>query len=313
MPFASNPYTALKSTARYVRQFRGKTFVIKLGGELLSDPLIRKAVCEQIALLWTFSIQIVLVHGGGSELDALCESLKIPIEKVAGRRVTTPQVLDAAKMVFAGKAHTDLLAELQACGVSAVGLSGVDANLIQAQKRSVTQVLPDGEQAPLAVDYGLVGEVNAVHSEILQHLLGGGYMPVIAPLSSDGAGTVFNTNADTIAAHLAVALGAEKLFFLLSVPGLLRKSSDASSLVTQATLEDLDVFEAQGVFSGGMRPKIAALRHAIQSGVPGAHLVSGVQADALLVEVFTNEGSGTMILPRVNAEEKLAVAAGAFA
>jgi acetylglutamate kinase len=296
MPLSPNPYAALKEASQYVRLFRGKTFVVKVGGEVLSEGKIRKALCEQIALLWSFSIRVVVVHGGGAELDAVCEAMAIPVEKVAGRRVTSPEVLDAAKMVFAGQVHMDLLAELQGAGVPAVGLTGLDAGLVKAHRRPPVAVVPDGATEPQLVDFGLVGDIDAVDPHVLSHLLEGGFVPVVAPLSGGEDGAIFNTNADTIAAGLAAALGAEKLFFLLSVPGLLKDVAKASSLIPHATLEDISAFEAKGAISGGMRPKIAAVRAALQGGVASAHLVSGLAPDALLAEIFTNEGSGTMVV-----------------
>ena len=296
MPLSPNPYDALKQASQYVRLFRGKTFVVKVGGDVLIEPKVRKALCEQLALLWSFSIKVVVVHGGGAELDAVCASMNIPVEKVAGRRVTSPEVLDAAKMVFAGQVHMDLLADLQAAGVPAVGLTGLDAGLVKAHKRPPVSVIPDGATEPQLVDFGLVGDIDAVDPHVLSHLLEGGFLPVVAPLSGGTDGAIYNTNADTIAASLAAALGAEKLFFLLSVPGLLKDASKASSLIPHATLEELAGFEIKGVISGGMRPKVAAVKAALQGGVASAHLVSGLAPDALLAEIFTNEGSGTMIV-----------------
>ena len=296
MPLSPNPYDALKQASQYVRLFRGKTFVVKVGGDVLAEPKIRKALCEQLALLWSFSIRLVVVHGGGAELDAVCGAMNIPIQKVAGRRVTSPQVLDAAKMVFAGQVHMDLLADLQAAGVPAVGLTGLDAGLVKAHRRPPVSVIPDGATEPQLVDFGLVGDIDTVDPHVLSHLLEGGFLPVVAPLSGGADGAIYNTNADTIAASLAAALGAEKLFFLLSVPGLLKDVAKASSLIPHATLEELAGFEAKGVISGGMRPKVAAVKAALQGGVASAHLVSGLAPDALLAEIFTNEGSGTMIV-----------------
>ena len=301
MPLSPNPYAALKEASQYVRLFRGKTFVVKVGGEVLTEPKIRKALCEQLALLWSFSIRVVVVHGGGTKLDAVCEAMHIPIQKVAGRRVTSPEVLEAAKMVFAGQVHMDLLSELQAAGVPAVGLTGLDAGLVKAHRRPPVAVVPDGATEPQLVDFGLVGDIDAVDPHVLSHLLEGGFVPVVAPLSGGEDGTIYNTNADTIAASLASAIGAEKLFFLLSVPGLLKDVTKTSSLIPHATLEELAGFEAQGVISGGMRPKVAAVKAAIAGGVPSVHLVSGLAPDALLAEVFTNEGSGTMIVSTVPA------------
>lgn len=296
MPLSPDPYAALRNAARYVRQFRRKTFVVKLGGPVLGDPRTRRAAAEQIALLWTFGIRPVVVHGGGPELDTLCDALHLPIEKVAGRRVTSAPVLDAAKMVLAGKIHTDLLADLQSVGVPAVGLSGVDAGLIQARKRPPVLVTEPGATEGRMVDYGLVGDIVSVDTGVVEHLRSADYVPVVAPLSGGADGAVYNTNADTVAAALSVALHAEKLFFLVQVPGLLKDANEPSTLITLATLSDLATLEVEGRLTGGMRPKAHAIRHALVGGVGSVHLVSGVQPDALLEEVFTNEGSGTMVV-----------------
>lgn len=288
---ATGTWSPLRSVARYVRQFRDKVFVVKLGGEVLSDAAVRRSVCEQLALLASFSMRVVVVHGGGNGLDRVCEALDIKVEKHGGRRVTSPAVLDAAKMVFAGSVHMDLLAALRAAGMACVGLTGVDAGLLHATRRPPV-TLPDGATA----DYGLVGDIDTVDPAILSHLLAGGFVPVIAPLSGDDDGHVYNTNADTIAASVASAVGAEKLFFLLKVPGILRSVDDPSSLVPLATLADLDAMAAAGSLAGGMLPKLAALKRALDGGVHSAHLVSGLTPDALLTEVFSNEGSGTMVV-----------------
>jgi len=295
MPLSPNPYATLRSAAQYVRRFRRKTFVVKLGGELLADKAALQSVAEQLALLWSFSIKLVIVHGGGAGLDEACAAFGIPVRKVAGRRVTSPEVLDAAKMVFAGKAHMDLLAGLKGAGLPIVGLSGVDGDLIQAVKRPPVDVVDDGGEKVL-VDFGLVGDIRAVDPALIHHLLAADYVPVIAPLSGGAEGQVFNTNADTIASAVAVALQAEKLFFLLDVPGLLEDREKPSSLVPLADLAALAALEAKGAIKGGMRPKVEAAKAALQGGVQSVHLVSGVAKDALLTEVFTNEGSGTMLI-----------------
>jgi acetylglutamate kinase len=282
-----------------VRAFRGKTFVFKLGGEVLEDPKIRRAVCEQLAVLWSFSIKLVLVHGGGTGIDALCETLHLPVEKVAGRRVTTAQVLDAAKMVLAGSLHTDLLADLRAAGLPVAGISGVDGGLLTARKRQPVQIKDDAGQSQF-VDFGLVGDIEKVNPTLLLHLLQGEYVPVITPLSANDKGEVFNTNADTVAAEVSVALNAEKLFFLLKVPGLLDDISRPSSLVPFASLEGIEGLEGSGKVTGGMRPKLTAVKRALTGGVASAHLVSGVMPDAVLTEVFTNQGSGTMVVARAD-------------
>ncbi|MBU6422251.1 MAG: acetylglutamate kinase, partial [Gammaproteobacteria bacterium] len=295
MSISPDSYASLRSAAQYVRAFRGKTFVFKLGGEVLEDPAVRRAVCEQLNVLWSFSIKLVIVHGGGTSLDALCESLALPVEKVAGRRVTTRQVLDAAKMVLAGSVHTDLLADLHAAGLPVTGVSGVDGGLLKARKRAPMQIKNDSGQTEF-VDFGLVGDIEQVNPALLTHLLDGSYVPVVTPLSANDKGEVFNTNADTVAAEIALALKAEKLFFLLKVPGLLEDLSRPTSLVPYVTLAGADLLEKSGKVSGGMRPKLAAVKRALTGGVVSAHLVSGVLPDAVLTEVFTNQGSGSMIV-----------------
>ncbi|MDP2877425.1 MAG: acetylglutamate kinase [Holophaga sp.] len=294
MPTTPSSFLALRHAAQYVRRFRDRIFVIKIGGELLVDAAVRVALVEQIAVLSAFGIRLVILHGGGSELDELCQRLSIPIQKIAGRRITTPEVMDAAKATFCGT-QVDLLADLTAAGVACAGLSGVDGGIFQAHRRPVVELVPDGSTEAIPVDFGLVGDIDNVDAALVHHLLDGGYTPVIASLSSDGNGTVFNTNADTLASELAQALGAEKLFFLLAVPGLLADPANPSSLVTFATPSRLVELEARGAIRAGMRPKLMAARAALEGGVTSVHLVSGIAPDALLAEVFTNEGSGTLL------------------
>jgi len=289
----SRPFESLRSAAQYVRRFRHHPFVVKLGGDILDDPALRRPVCEQLALLWSLSIPLVIVHGGGAGLDKLCAGMGLETHKVAGRRVTSPEVLDAAKMAFKGQIQMDFLADLGAAGIPAVGLSGQDAGLIRGTRRP--PVVVDGA----TVDYGMVGDVAGVDPALLSHLLQGGYVPVVAPFSATAEGQVLNTNADTVAAEVAAALGVEKLFFVLRVPGLLADPDDPSSLVPLADLARLDQLAGAGAIKDGMRPKLTAARRALDAGVASVHLVSGVRPDAILAEVFTNEGSGTMLVARL--------------
>lgn len=296
MTRSAHPFESLRNAAQYVRRFRHRPFVVKLGGELLEDPKLRHSVCEQLALLWSFSIPLVIVHGGGAGLDRLCATLGLATTKVAGRRVTTPEVLNAAKMAFKGQIQMDLLADLEAAGLPAVGLSGQDAGLLKAVRRQPAQV--DGA----TVDFGLVGDVTTVDPALLRHLLDGGFVPVVAPFSVTGQGQLLNTNADTVAAEVAAALGVEKLFFVLKVPGLLKDLSDPSTLVPLADLAGLAALEQAGAVKDGMRPKLAAATRALNAGVASVHLVSGLRPDAILAEVFTNEGSGTMLVSQLAQE-----------
>jgi acetylglutamate kinase len=294
MPQQPHPFESLRSAAQYVRRFRHHPFVVKLGGEILDDPALRRSVCEQLALLWSFSIPLVIVHGGGAGLDKLCASMGLETHKVAGRRVTSPEVLDAAKMAFKGQIQMDFISDLEAAGIPAVGISGQDAGLIRGHRRP--PVVVDGE----TVDYGMVGDVAGVDPALLRHLLAGGFVPVVAPFSATPDGQVLNTNADTVAAEVAAALGVEKLFFVLRVPGLLADPADPSSLVPLADLKQLDELAQAGAIKDGMRPKLTAARKALNAGVASVHLVSGVRPDAILAEVFTNEGSGTMLVAQLD-------------
>jgi len=284
---------ALRTAAPFLSQFRGQIFVVKLGGEVLDAPNALKSVAEQLALFWHLGMRIVLVHGGGTSVDALSKRLDLPIEKVNGRRVTSPEVLEAVKMTLAGQVHVNVLAAMRQIGLPVVGLTGVDAGLIKAEKRPPVKMNVDGKDQ--LVDFGAVGDVKQVHPEVIEHLLQGGYMPVIAPLSGNDEGDVFNTNADTVAATLAASLGAEKLMFVLRVPGLLKDVEQPNSLIPFLGLAETQELIGEGVASGGMLPKLAAAKTALESGVKAVHLVSAFAPDALLIEVFTNEGSGTMI------------------
>jgi acetylglutamate kinase len=197
---------------------------------------------------------------------------------------------------MSAKVRMDLLADLQAAGVPCVGLSGVDAGLLKARRRSGDAGVESAWEHGRPGNYSLVGDIESVDTRLLQHLRTGDYVPVVAPLAGDPSGTVFNTSADTVAATLAVALGAEKLFFLLPTPGLLRRPEDSASLIPQASLTDLASLEQEGQMPPAVLSKVHALRSALVGGVTSVHLVSGLQPNALLEEVFTNEGSGTMVL-----------------
>jgi acetylglutamate kinase len=290
MTRAGSPFDPLKDAAKYVRAFRDKPFVVKIGGDILADEAMRKSVCAQLALLSSFAIPLVVVHGGGPVLDAVCQQLSLPTTKIGGRRVTSPEILEAAKMAFKGRVQMDLIADLQAAGLPAVGLSGQDCGLLQSHRRA--PVVSEGG----TVDFGCVGDIDKVEPRLLRHLIDGSYVPVIAPFTADAAQQILNTNADSIAAAVAGALGAEKLFFVLNAPGLLSNPQDPHSLLPLVDLTRLQELETTGAIQSGMLPKIAATRAALAAGVASVHFVSGVLSDAILAEVFTNEGSGTMLV-----------------
>jgi acetylglutamate kinase len=293
-----SPFDPLKDAAKYVRAFRNKPFVVKIGGDILADDASRKSVCEQLALLSSFGIPLVVVHGGGPAVDRLCQHLGLATQKVAGRRITTPEVLEAAKMVLKGCVQMQLIADLQAAGLFAVGLSGQDAGLVRSGRRP--PVVVDGEN----VDFGCVGDIESVEPQVLSALINGGYVSVVAPLTVDTTHQILNTNADSVAAAIAASLKVEKLFFVLKAPGLLSDPENPHSLLPFVDLAKVKELEASGAIQTGMRPKIAAAISALDAGVTSVHFVSGLLSDSILAEVFTNEGSGTMFVAQHPVESK---------
>jgi acetylglutamate kinase len=287
----------LKGALRYVRAYRDHVFVVKLGGEVLSEPSVRDEVAGQLALLSSLSIRLVVVHGGGPQATALSRRLGQEPRLVAGRRVTDDAALEVAKMVYAGQLNVDLLAALREHKVQAVGLSGIDADLLTAHRRPPVSVVDDDGRT-VQVDYGHVGDIDHVDPRVLVTLMEARFVPVVASLAGDEDGGVYNVNADTVAESLAVALRAQKLIFLTGAPGVLRDRNDPATLVTFADPDDLAGLMASGALSGGMRPKVEACIRAATSGVERTHIVDGRAPDALLLEVFTGAGCGTMIVAR---------------
>ena len=294
---ASKGITGLKGALRYVRAYRDRVFVVKLGGDVLSDPAILDGVSAQLGLLSSLGIRLVVVHGGGPQATALSRRLGVEPTIVAGRRVTDDAALDVAKMVYGGMLNTDLVAALREHRLQAVGLSGVDADLIQAKRRPPVSVVDDAGKTR-TVDYGHVGDIERVDPRVLYTLVEARFIPVVASLAGDDEGNVYNVNADTVAESIAVATQAMKLIFMTGAPGVLRDRNDPSSLVTFADPDDLTSLMASGALVGGMRPKVEACIRAATSGVERTHIIDGRAPDALLLEVFTGAGCGTMIVGR---------------
>jgi acetylglutamate kinase len=287
----------LKGALRYVRAYRDRVFVVKLGGDVLSDAEALDHVAAQLALLHSLGIRIVVVHGGGPQASALLRRLGREPVLVAGRRVTDDAALEVAKLVYPGLLSTDLLAALRSHQIQGVGLSGVAADLLTAHRRPPVQVTGDDGSSAL-VDYGHVGDLERVDPGILLTLLEARYVPVVASLAGDSDGNVYNVNADTVAETLAIALKAEKLIFLTGAPGVLRDRNDPSSLVAFADPDDLVELLKSGAVAGGMRPKVEACIRAATGGVERTHIIDGRLHDSLLLEVFTGTGTGTMIVGR---------------
>jgi acetylglutamate kinase len=284
---------ALKHATPYLRLFKGKTFVLKAGGEALAGEAAVRGLLGQVEILHQLGIRVVLVHGGGGESSALLRALGAEPRFVEGRRVTDEQALQVAVMVLNGSMNTRLLAACRALGLPAVGLSGVDAGLVRARRR------PPAVVAGERVDYGLVGDVVSVEPAVLAALLDAHLVPIVSPLSADDDGVVLNINADTVAAALAVGLGAEKLILLTGAPGVLERPGDAGSLVSYTDLAGLALLRERGCLRDGMLPKASAIEAAIRGGVRRVHILSHEIPDGLLAEVLTNQGVGTMVVADV--------------
>jgi acetylglutamate kinase len=275
--------------APHIALHRGQTFVIKLGGEPLSQRIHRRQLAQEIAAIHSLGSRVVLVHGGGPQTDSVQRVLGEEPRLIGGKRVTTPLALRALCMATAGELHGQLLADLAAAGVPAAGLAGASAGLLVARKRPPVET----EQGP--VDFGAVGDLIGVDVVPLRALLEAGRLPVVSPPVSDGAGGLLNVNADFMAAALAAALGAAKLVLVTGAPGILMDPADPASLVSALSLSELEALEAAGKIRGGMLAKATAIRRALESGVARVHVVSGLDPRALLVELYTNHGAGTLV------------------
>ena len=289
--------SGLKGALRYVRAYRDHVFVVKLGGEVLADRHQLDLVAEQLALLASLSIRLVVVHGGGPQASELSRRLGLDPVMVAGRRVTDDAALEVVTMVYRGLLNTELVSALHRAGVQAAGLSGVDADLLTARRRPPVLVTDDAGIERL-VDYGHVGDIDAVDARVLRTLMEARFVPVVSSLAGDRDGNVYNVNADTVAETIAISLQAQKLMFLTGAPGVLRDRDDPSTLVTFADQDDLAELMASGALAGGMRPKVESCIRAANAGVERTHILDGRVPDALLLEVFTGSGCGTMIVGR---------------
>jgi acetylglutamate kinase len=294
-PDKSATIRALRSAAPYIRLYKGKTFVVKAGGAVFGDAVATRALIEQIAILHYLGIKVVMVHGGGPQLTAVTEAMGVPTRMVQGRRVTDEKAIDATSMVLNGLINTKLLAICREMEIQAVGISGVDGGLIKAHKRGPVKV--EGEM----VDYGFVGDIDLVGPSVLSKLLDTGLMPVVSPLSADDKGQLLNINADTVAAAIGAALGAEKLILCTGAPGIMENVADPGSVVSYTDLKGLADMRERGVIKDGMLPKAKAIEEAIRGGVRRVHVISYDAPDSILTEVFTNEGLGTLIVSDIKA------------
>ncbi len=290
--------SALRRAAPYIRMYCGKVFLIKMSGGLFADAALMRGVFEQIFILLQVGIRVVVVHGGGKQLTDTQSALGIKAQMVAGRRVTDAKSITVTSMVLNGLINTQILALCRELGINAVGVSGVDAGLIRASRR------PSVEVEGKTVDYGFVGDINQVDPTVLLRLLEDGVMPVISPLSADAHGTLLNINADTVASAIAAALKAEKMIICAEPAGIMESIDDPQSLVSYTDLDGLARLRMRGCLKDGVLPKAKAIEDALRGGVGRVHITSYKSPDTILAEVFTNEGTGTMIVADIKALSK---------
>jgi acetylglutamate kinase len=288
---------ALRSAAPYIRMYKGKTFVVKAGGGVFANTESTRILIEQIAILHYFGVRVIMVHGGGPQLTELSDALGVPTRMVEGRRVTDAKSIDVTSMVLNGLINTRILGICREMNIDAVGISGVDAGLVRAHKRPPVKAGGSGE----LVDYGFVGDIDQVDTTVLNKLLDNRLMPVVSPLSADDSGMLLNINADTVAAAIGAALAAEKLILCTGAPGILGSLEDPGSLISYTDLRGLQRLREEGRISDGMLPKAKSIEAALRGGVRRVHVVSYKAPEGILGEVFTNEGTGTLIVADVNA------------
>jgi acetylglutamate kinase len=274
----------------YIREFYGKTIVIKYGGSAMADEALREAFATDVVLLKYVGLNPMIVHGGGPEITDYMNRLGMEVEFVNGLRVSSAETVEVAKMVLVGKLNKDIVLRLNRHGQAAVGLCGDDGSLFQVAK----QLVPDsaGDER----DLGYVGSIERVDVDVLNHIAED-YIPVVASVGADAEGSSYNVNADEAAGAVASALGSYKLIFLTDVEGWLGDSSDPSSLISEAPVSQVRSELARGAIGGGMLPKLKACADAVGSGVGFAHIVDGRKPHSLLLELFTHAGIGTKVVP----------------
>lgn len=270
----------------YIRQFFGKTVVVKYGGAAMLEPALRASTAQDIVLMRYVGMRPIIVHGGGPAINGMLKKLDIQSRFTKqGLRVTDGDTMNVVEMMLAGSVNKDIVTLLNQAGGEAVGLSGKDGRLLYARKTST----PDGE------DIGQVGEVDSVNTKVLDVLCDNGIIPVIAPVATDRFGGTWNVNADTAAGDVAAAVGAEKLVFLTDTPGLLRDVKNVDSLIHRVHSRDVEQLKSQGIIVGGMAPKIDACLKALDFGVRRTHIIDGRVPHSLLLEIFTDKGMGSLV------------------
>ncbi len=286
----------LREALPYIQKFKGKTFVVKFSGKVTEDKENLASLAEELALLQQVGIRLCVVHGGGKQLSELAEKMGVAQTIINGRRVTNDETLELAKMIFAGKINTEILSALRNHSIEAVGLSGIDGNIVHARKRPPGEILNRETGERKEIDFGHVGDVLQINARLLDVLLEQNYLPVISSLGSDDDGQIYNINADTVAAEIAVNLQAEKLVLLSDVGGIYLAADKPETKISRLSISEAEELVKSGAASGGMIPKLQNIADLLRRGVKSAHVISGTTRNALLSEVFTDSGTGTMII-----------------
>lgn len=290
----------LREALPYIQRFKGTTFVVKFSGKVTEDRAELVALAEELALLHQVGIRVCVVHGGGKQLTELADKLGVAQTVIEGRRVTDNETLELAKMIFRGKINTEILSALRNRGIHAVGLSGLDGGVVKARRRPPKDVLIKATGETERVDYGHVGDIEEIDTRLINLLLESDYLPVISSLGADDQGEIYNINADTIATEIAVRLGAEKLILLSDVNGIYLDPKDSSTKIDRLSITEARAMIVSGSATGGMIPKLENLISLIERGVRSAHVIGGTSRNGILAEVFTDEGTGTMIVGEIN-------------
>lgn len=267
----------------YIQKYYGKTVVVKYGGNAMINPELKQAVMSDIILLTLVGIKIVLIHGGGPEISGMLKKLGIESKFVNGLRYTDKETAEVVQMVLAGKTNKDLVSLVERCGGKAVGLCGIDGAMIKAK--------PMEDE----FDYGFVGDITGIDPRPIEKVLEEGYIPVIATVGIDEDGQVYNINADTAAAEIAASLHAENIITLSDIPGLLRDVNDPKTLIPEIHVDEVSELIESGIISGGMIPKMKSCEKAVRSGVKKAVMIDGRIPHSILIEMFSNEGIGTLM------------------
>jgi acetylglutamate kinase len=288
---AMNVAQVLSEAMPYMRRFQGRTVVVKYGGNAMVDEALKEGFAQDIVLMKLVGINPVVVHGGGPQIGRLLEKIGKESRFVEGMRVTDSETMDVVEMVLGGLVNKDIVSLITRHGGRAVGLTGKDGDLIRARKLTITRRSPELEE-PEIIDIGHVGEVASIDASVVDMLVRGDFIPVIAPIGAGEDGFSYNINADLVAGRVSEVLQAEKLILLTNTPGLL---DGEGRLLTGLSADQVDALIADGTIHGGMLPKIRCALSAVQSGVKAAHIIDGRMEHAVLVELFTDEGVGTLI------------------